>query len=77
MIVDAIWNRITKRNKGAFMRLFLINNSNAIIYSVDIPSGISSKTGEVINRSKADITITFGYENWDVSYTQEVNIVVR
>ena len=65
VIVDAIFGTGLQREiKGAFYEIIsLINNSNAITYSVDIPSGISSKTGEVMGIGvKADITITFGYE---------------
>ena len=40
----------------------LINQSNAVVVSVDIPSGVDAATGKVLGTAvRADITITFAY----------------
>lgn len=39
-----------------------INNENTLVYSVDIPSGVSATDGKILGYAvKADYTITFGY----------------
>jgi len=52
--------------KGSLSERFIeaikkINNSNAYVISVDTPSGLDPKTGEIRDASvKADLTVTFG-----------------
>ncbi len=63
IIIDAVFG--TGINKPVSERLIeifnLINDSGITVFSVDIASGISSDTGEVLGSAiKADYTITFG-----------------
>ncbi len=63
LVVDAIFGTGLSKNitgKTAEVILF-INASDAPVISVDIPSGISSDTGQIMGEAvKADYTITFG-----------------
>ncbi len=63
IIVDAIFgtglNDVVKGISGAVIDK--INNSGSPVVSVDMPSGISADTGEVLGRAvKAQMTVTFG-----------------
>lgn len=63
LIVDAIFGTgLTKNITGIFSEVVgLINKTMAPVISVDIPSGISSDTGQVMGYAvKADYTVTFG-----------------
>ncbi len=63
-IVDALFGvGLSRTVTGIFATTIQkINAANAYIYAVDIPSGISSDTGEVCGCAvKADRTVTFGY----------------
>lgn len=65
IIIDALFGIGLSRNvegdhKQAIRK---INESNAFVYSVDIPSGINANNGERMNVAvKADITVTFAFE---------------
>lgn len=62
LIIDALFGIGLKRKiKGKLEKLFKqINNSNNVVLSVDIPSGISSNTGKILGIAiKANFTITF------------------
>lgn len=63
IIVDAIFGTgINKPVSQNLVEIFkLVNNSKSPVFSIDIPSGISSDTGEVLGGAvRADYTITFG-----------------
>ncbi len=63
LIVDAILGTgLKKEVSGSLLDVFrLINKSKIPVLSVDIPSGISSDTGQVMGEAiKANYTITFG-----------------
>ena len=65
IIVDAVFGVGLSRNvEGEYKAVIeTINNSNATIYSVDVPSGINAENGAVMGVSvKADYTVTFGSE---------------
>ena len=62
LIVDALFGIGLKRNiKGKLKKIFkLINKNNNPVVSVDIPSGISSNSGQILGSAiKADFTVTF------------------
>ncbi|MBA3070584.1 MAG: NAD(P)H-hydrate dehydratase [Nitrospirae bacterium] len=63
LVVDAIFGTGLSKNitgKTAEVILF-INASDAPVISVDIPSGISSDTGQIMGEAvRADYTVTFG-----------------
>lgn len=64
VIVDALFGvGLSRTVTGIFAKTIKkVNATNAYIYAVDIPSGISSDTGTVCGCAiKADLTITFGY----------------
>ena len=64
IIIDAIFGiGLYKPVEGtAANAIRMINEGNNMVFSVDIPSGISADTGRVMNIAiKADHTITFGY----------------
>jgi NAD(P)H-hydrate epimerase len=63
VVIDAIFGTgISRIVTGELAEIFsLLNNSETPVVSVDIPSGISSDTGEIIGKAvKADFTVTFG-----------------
>jgi hydroxyethylthiazole kinase-like uncharacterized protein yjeF len=62
-IVDAIFGTGLTRDVGGLYRdvIELINHSRKAVFSVDIPSGVHSDTGQVMGTAvKADHTVTFG-----------------
>ncbi|MDH4067468.1 MAG: NAD(P)H-hydrate dehydratase [Dehalococcoidia bacterium] len=62
-IVDAILGTGLVRKVGGIHKdaIQLINESQSIVFSVDIPSGINGSTGEVMGAAvKADCTVAFG-----------------
>ncbi len=62
-VIDAVFGTgLLRPVQGNIARIFeLINSSDAPVISVDIPSGISADTGEVMGMAvKADYTVTFG-----------------
>lgn len=64
VIIDAIFGvGLSRPVTGNFSTIIeKMNQSNSIIFSVDIPSGISGDDGKVMNIAvKADYTITFGF----------------
>ncbi len=63
IIVDAILGTgLSKEIKGELAKIIeIINMSKLPVISIDIPSGISSDTGQILGTSiKADYTVTFG-----------------
>ena len=63
VVIDAIFGTgLSRPVKGHLADVFaLINKSNAPVISIDISSGISSDTGEVLGEAiSADCTVTFG-----------------
>lgn len=63
VIIDAVFGTgLSRPVKGNIAGIFeFINNSEALVVSVDMPSGISSDTGEILGEAvKADCTVTFG-----------------
>ena len=67
IIVDAIFGtgltdiRLDQSGKIFLQVISLINDSAKPVVAVDIPSGISSDTGEILGTAvKADLTVTFG-----------------
>lgn len=64
VIIDALFGiGLTRNLEGVFEEaVYAINKSGAWILSADIPSGIHSDTGAVMNTAvKADMTVTFGF----------------
>ncbi len=64
LIVDALFGTGLSKPLTGFYKdvVDVINNSNRTVVSVDIPSGLSGGTGEVIGpHIKADITVTFAF----------------
>lgn len=64
VIIDGIFGIGLSRNiEGNFVEIIEdINKSGKEIVSVDIPSGINSATGQIMNVAiEADVTVTFGY----------------
>ncbi len=65
IIIDALFGIGLSRNvEGEYQQAIrAINESNAFVCSVDIPSGINADTGKRMNTAvRADITVTFAYE---------------
>lgn len=63
IIVDALFGTgLTKPLEGLYERIVLdINESGALVVSIDIPSGLSSDTFELIGPCvRADLTVTLG-----------------
>ncbi|MCL0040175.1 NAD(P)H-hydrate dehydratase [Thermodesulfovibrionales bacterium] len=63
VVVDAVFGTgLVRSVKERFADIFAsINNSGVPVIAVDIPSGVSSDTGEVLGEAiKADYTVTFG-----------------
>ncbi len=64
IIIDAVFGvGLSKPVTGVFEEIIRrLNESQSIVYSVDIPSGISADNGAVMNIAvKADETVTFGH----------------
>lgn len=62
LIVDAMFGiGIDRPVKGAYAdAIAMINQANALVVAVDMPSGINTDTGEVMGTAvKADATVTF------------------
>jgi len=65
IIIDAIFGiGLTRQVNGKQEEIIKkLNAENHIVYSVDIPSGISADNGKIMNTAvKATYTITFGYQ---------------
>lgn len=65
IVIDAIFGIGLKTEVfGIYSEIInLINQGNYMVFSVDIPSGLSTDTGKPMNISiKANYTITFGYK---------------
>lgn len=63
VIIDAVFGTgISRPVKGNIAVIFeFINNSEVQVVSVDVPSGVSADTGELLGEAvKADFTVTFG-----------------
>jgi NAD(P)H-hydrate epimerase len=63
LIVDALFGTGLSKNVTGLLAdvIKLLNKSNAQVFSVDIPSGISSDTGQIMGEAvEADYTVTFG-----------------
>ena len=63
VVVDAIFGTgLTRDVDGIYREVIeLINKSQALVFSVDIPSGVNGDTGQIMGCAiKADYTITFG-----------------
>ncbi|MBE5935699.1 MAG: NAD(P)H-hydrate epimerase [Lachnospiraceae bacterium] len=63
IVIDAIFGiGLTRNVSGDYYEIIdKINNSKKVVYSVDIPSGISAQTGKVMGIAvRANYTITFG-----------------
>lgn len=63
VIIDAIFGTgLSRPIKGSLAEVFFfINDSDVPVVAVDIPSGISADTGEILGEAiKADYTVTFG-----------------
>ncbi|MFO0752588.1 MAG: NAD(P)H-hydrate dehydratase [Thermodesulfovibrionales bacterium] len=63
VVIDALFGTgLGRPVQGELARLFsLVNTTDVPVVSVDIPSGISSDTGEVVGEAiAADYTVTFG-----------------
>jgi len=62
-IVDAVFGTgLVRKASGVYEELIqLVNESQCIVFSADIPSGINGDTGEVMGAAvMADYTVTFG-----------------
>ena len=65
LIVDAIFGvGLNRQVEGKYKEIIeFINNSQAMVYSLDVPSGINASTGAILGVCvKANKTFTFGYE---------------
>ncbi len=64
IIIDAIFGvGLSRPVEGRYEAVINeINQSNSTVYAIDIPSGISSDTGKIMNVAvRADYTVTYGY----------------
>ncbi len=64
IIIDAVFGvGLSKPVTGVFEEIIRkLNENQSVVYSVDIPSGISAENGAVMNVAvKADETVTFGH----------------
>lgn len=69
-LVDALFGiGLTRRVEGEFERVIdRVNSSKAKVLSVDMPSGISTDTGEVLGTAiKAERTVTFAYNKFGLT----------
>lgn len=65
IVVDALFGIGLTRDVGGMFEKAIrqVNQTEALVVSVDIASGIHSDTGEIMKTAvKADITVTFGYQ---------------
>ncbi len=65
IIIDALFGvGLSREVTGEYEDIIhLINHSNKTVYAVDIPSGISTDSGKVMNTAvRADYTVTFGHQ---------------
>jgi len=63
VVIDAVFGTgLVRPVKGDIARMFtFLNSAEAPVVSVDLPSGISSDTGEILGEAvMADYTVTFG-----------------
>ncbi len=63
VVIDAVFGTgLARPVKGEIAKLFFfLNNADAPVVAVDMPSGISSDTGEILGQAvMADFTVTFG-----------------
>lgn len=84
VIIDAIFGTGLSREIEGEIGCVIdkVNNEDAFVFSVDIPSGISSDCGKVLGKAiQANITVTFGLPKVGIlmypgaEYTGEVKIV--
>ena len=64
VIIDSLFGVGLKRNiEGNYAQIIQeVNDSKAIVFSVDLPSGIDGTTGKILGIAiRADYTVTFGY----------------
>ncbi len=64
VVVDAIFGiGLSRPVEGEYAEAIeLINRSNKIVFSIDIPSGLHSDTGEILGTAvKADYTLSMGF----------------
>jgi NAD(P)H-hydrate epimerase len=84
VVVDALFGTgLTRPVSGLFARAIeRVNNSNAMRFALDVPSGLDSNRGIVLGIAvRADVTATFGHEkvglfnSAGVEYSGQVEIV--
>ncbi|MBB1079636.1 NAD(P)H-hydrate epimerase [Limosilactobacillus sp. STM2_1] len=76
LIVDAIFGiGIDRPIKGTYAdAIAKINNTNAIIVAIDMPSGINTDTGEIMGTAvKANTTVTFAYNKIGLTKNEGVD----
>lgn len=80
LIVDAMFGiGIDRPVKGRYAdAITAINNTNAIIIAVDMPSGINTDTGQVMGVAvKANATVTFAYNKVGLTQNDGATYVGR
>lgn len=84
LIIDGLFGTGLNRSiTGKYKELIdRVNSSEAGVLSIDIPSGISGDTGEIMGTAvKADVTVTFGTQKYGLVFEPgrsfAGNIVVR